>query len=138
VLLDALIVFVPLAVIFGGAVAVAQASDAGAAVTAGIGVLAYLCGILFYAPYLMQRDGEHNGQTFGKQIVGIRVVRDVGEPFSLGSAFVREVLVKSLLFGFAGAFLFYIPTLLDWLWPLWDSENRALHDIVVSTHVVRA
>ena len=32
---------------------------------------------------------------------------------------------------------FFIPTLLDWLWPLWDDENRALHDMLVSSHVVR-
>ena len=27
-------------------------------------------------------------------------------------------------------------TLIDYLWPLWDGENRCLHDMVVSTHVV--
>jgi hypothetical protein len=28
--------------------------------------------------------------------------------------------------------------LLDVLWPLWDDQDRALHDMVVSTHVIRA
>jgi uncharacterized RDD family membrane protein YckC len=27
--------------------------------------------------------------------------------------------------------------LLDYLWPLWDRENRALHDMIARTHVVR-
>jgi uncharacterized RDD family membrane protein YckC len=30
-----------------------------------------------------------------------------------------------------------LPWLLDNLWPLWDGENRAIHDMIVSTHVVK-
>ena len=29
------------------------------------------------------------------------------------------------------------PRSLDILWPLWDEENRALHDFIVSTRVVK-
>lgn len=137
-LLDGLILLVPVAVLIGVGLAIAQGSNAGAAVTIVIGFLAYAFAILFYAPLLMKRPGECNGQTFGKQIVGIRVVRDNGEAFTMGSAFVREFVVKNLLFGFVGGFFLSIPTLIDWLWPLWDDENRALHDMVVSTHVLRA
>jgi uncharacterized RDD family membrane protein YckC len=138
VLLDILILLVPIAVIIILAIAVAQGSNAGAAAIGIIGVLAYLFAVLFYAPLLMQRQGQNNGQTWGKQIVGIRVVRDSGEAFTVGSAFVREFVVKNLLFGFVGGFFLSIPTLVDWLWPLWDGENRCLHDMVVSTHVLRA
>ena len=28
--------------------------------------------------------------------------------------------------------------LIDWLWPLWDDENRALHDFIVNTRTVKA
>jgi uncharacterized RDD family membrane protein YckC len=93
--------------------------------------------VLFYAPLLMGRQGAHNGQTWGKQIVGIRVVRDSGQQVDIGFAFLREFVVKGLLFGFVGSFFFSIPTLIDYLWPLWDDQNRCLHDMVVSTHVVR-
>jgi len=34
--------------------------------------------------------------------------------------------------------LFFFPPFLDLLWPIWDEENRTLHDMVVSTHVVYA
>ena len=88
---------------------------------------------IFYAPLLMARQGEHNGQTWGKQALGIRVVRDTGEQVDLGFAFLREVVVKYLLFGFVGGFFFSIPTIVDYLWPLWDDENRCLHDMVVKT-----
>ena len=46
-----------------------------------------------------------------------------------GWAFLREVVVKALLFGVLSSFTFGLASLLDCLWPLWDSENRALHDI---------
>ena len=136
--LDGLILFVPVAVLGGGAVAVAV--NAGGAVEVigwALAVLIYVAAVTLYAPLLMARGGERNGQTWGRQIVGIRVVRDSGDQLTLGTAFVRETVVKWLLFGTVGGF-FFIPTLLDWLWPLWDGENRALHDFIVSTHVVAA
>jgi uncharacterized RDD family membrane protein YckC len=93
--------------------------------------------VLLYAPLLMIRGGERNGQTLGKQVVGITVVRDTGEPFGFWYAVLREVVVKNLLVGIASSIIPLIPWLLDNLWPLWDNENRALHDMVVKTHVIR-
>ena len=137
-IIDALILLIPVVVLIVIIVGVAAGSEAGAIVTGIIGFLAYFIATLFYAPFLMARQGEHNGKTFGKQALGIRVVRDTGQAFDMGSAFIRELAVKNLLFGFIGGFFFSIPTLLDWLWPLWDDQNRALHDMVVKTHVVKA
>ena len=93
--------------------------------------------LLLYAPLLMVREGERNGQTLGKQFVGIRVVRDTGEPFGFWMAVVREVVVKNILVSVVSIFIPVLPWLLDNLWPLWDGENRAVHDMVVSTHVVK-
>jgi uncharacterized RDD family membrane protein YckC len=137
-LLDWLILLIPVVVLSILIIGIAAGSDTGAIVTGILGFLAYFIASLFYAPLLMARGAQNNGQTFGKQIVGIRVVRDVAQPFDMGAAFVRELVVKQLLFGFVGGFFFSIPTLLDYLWPLWDDENRALHDMVVKSHVVKA
>jgi uncharacterized RDD family membrane protein YckC len=103
-----------------------------------VGVLAFFVVSLLYASFFMQRDGEHNGQTLGKQWVGVRVIRVDGQPFGWGGALLRELAIKQLLFGMVGGLFLSIPTVLDWLWPLWDDENRALHDMVASTRVVRA
>ncbi len=46
-------------------------------------------------------------------------------------------MVINLLFGVVGSFFFYIPTVVNYLWPLWDDQNRCLHDMIVKTHVVR-
>jgi uncharacterized RDD family membrane protein YckC len=94
---------------------------------------------IFVNWFLMGRDGERNGMTLGKQVVGIRVVKADGSPVTVGFAVVREFVVKGLLFGTVGWFLFGIPGLLNYLWPLWDKPGQqALHDKIVSTYVTLA
>jgi uncharacterized RDD family membrane protein YckC len=78
-----------------------------------------------------------DGQTVGRMVVNIRVIRANGGQMTFGFAMVREVLVKSLLVGFLASITFGIASLLDVLWPLWDEENRALHDFVVNTRVIK-
>ncbi|HYM58381.1 MAG TPA: RDD family protein [Solirubrobacteraceae bacterium] len=89
---------------------------------------------LLYAPALMART---NGKTIGRSATNIRVVRTSGEPITFGFAMLREVAVKALLFGIAGSFTVGIANVLDVLWPLWDEENRALHDFIVQTRTVK-
>ncbi|TQN32896.1 putative RDD family membrane protein YckC [Haloactinospora alba] len=74
-----------------------------------------------------------SGQTWGKRIMGIRLVKlETGQPPGLGSSFVRELLFQLLNMATCGA-----GNLLDLLWPLWDEPNRqTLHDKAVSTVVV--
>ena len=46
--------------------------------------------------------------------------------------------MKWLLFNvIGGAFTFGLAALIDDLWPLWDEEHRALHDMVVDSRVIR-
>jgi len=99
-----------------------------------LSVIAIAIVTIFYAPVLMART---NGKTLGRMAVGIRVVRASGERVTFGYAMLREVAVKVLLFGFAGSLTFGIVNLADALWPLWDEENRALHDFVVNSRVVK-
>ncbi len=90
---------------------------------------------LLYAPALMART---NGQTLGRMALGIRVVRANGKPIDFGYAMLREVAVKALLFGIAGGLTGGLAQLADYLWPLWDEENRALHDMIVDSRVIQA
>ena len=145
--IDALVLFVPAAILFviivGGAVGLTGTEDDDVAVGAAIGsfilwLLVAAVIALLYAPLLMKREGERNGQTWGKQLVGIRAVRDNGEPWSFGSAAVREVVLKNLAVAIASSIIPVIPWFLNFFWPLWDDQNRALHDMAVSSHVVRA
>lgn len=87
------------------------------------------------------RAGSRNGQTLGKQLFGIRVVRDDGRPYGLGTFVIRDVICKSLIwwsrFDSALTLPLALLALLDDFWPLWDGENRALHDYAARTHVLR-
>lgn len=143
-LVDFVVVLVPtmlvVSVVFAGALGVSGGeSDTLATVLAAVAsVVIFAAVALLYAPVLMVRQGARNGQTLGKQLLGIRVVRDGGEPFGFAAAAVREILLKGLAVGIASSIIPLLPFLLDYLWPLWDDENRALHDMAASTHVVRA
>jgi uncharacterized RDD family membrane protein YckC len=88
--------------------------------------------------FLMGREGERNGQTLGKQLCNIRVIKEDGSPVTAGYAVLRDFVIMGLLFGTVGSFFFGIPTLLNYLWPLWDDKNQALHDKVASSYVVNA
>ncbi len=93
-----------------------------------LGLVVTLC----YLTILESRKGAHNGQTLGKQATGIRIVRDDGEPMTFSRALLREGVGKYLL----ALITLYIYLIVDYLWPLWDRENQALHDKIASTHVV--
>jgi uncharacterized RDD family membrane protein YckC len=131
----ALILFLPI----GAALGVGAASDSDTGVGAAIvGLLFWVLCVaviaILYAPVLMART---NGKTLGRMVMNIRVVRTSGEPITFGFAMLREVGVKAIGVGVAGSVTFGLAGLLDSLWPLWDEENRALHDFVVNTRVVK-
>ena len=108
-------------------------SNSGAAAAEAVYFLCLLVFYLIYYPQTMKRAGLHNGQTWGKQTMGIRVVRIDGQPFQTSNAIVRELLVKFILMGIC-----FIVQILNVLWPLWDDKHQALHDKIVNTMVVRA
>ena len=74
--------------------------------------------------------GLWKGRSVGRKLAGIRVVRYDATPVGLGTAFLREAIVKTALS------LFWLPLLLSYLWPLWDPHQRALHDMISSTRVI--
>jgi uncharacterized RDD family membrane protein YckC len=110
----------------------------GGAAPITIGVLLIVAGTvgaILLAPLFMSRAGEHNGQTLGKQTVDLRVVRDDGQPVGFGLGVLREVVFK-ILFGVVitgGLFL-----LVDALWPLFERNGLAVHDLATQSRVVEA
>lgn len=80
--------------------------------------------------------------TPGKLIVGTRIRRRATPgPMPWGTILARFGFIELLGLGanvpFIG-FLFVIALLLNYLWPLWDPNNQALHDKVARTNVVLA
>ena len=122
-LLDSLVLFVPLLILI--------IAFAAADIWAGV-VVAYLAVLVLPFVYFTVMHGGASGQTYGKRWLGIRVVSDeTGDSIGYGRAFGRYAII--VVFS-----IFFIPLLLDYLWPLWDTKNQALHDKVVGSVVVRA
>jgi uncharacterized RDD family membrane protein YckC len=72
------------------------------------------------------------GQSPGKQLMNIRSVSIEGAELTWEQTFVREFLVKGLLFSLGA----YFSQAVNVLWAVWDRNNQALHDKVVKTVVV--
>lgn len=95
---------------------------------AGVGVALLLyAGAFGFQLYQLYRQGT-TGQTIGKKVVGIRVIREAdGRYTGFGMAFVRN------LAHFVDAIACYI----GFLWPLWDDKKQTFADKMCSTVVVR-
>lgn len=95
-------------------------------IVGGVGVL--FVGFVVIA-LLYLRGLARSGQTWGRRIVGIKVVRtDNGQAPGWGKAIGRT------LFSYISAWVFY----LGYLWMLWDDQKQTWHDKVAGTYVVRA
>ncbi len=77
-------------------------------------------------------------QTPAKQLLNVYIVDlNTGQPVSAGRVWMREVLVKIVLFSWVlGAFTFGIAGLVNYGWALFDEKRQALHDKMVNTRVV--
>lgn len=102
----------------------------------GLRVAMFFLATLVYFPLIMKRT---NGQTLGKMATGIRVVRTDGQPMTVGRAAWREAVVKDAVFNALGLIpvLGALIGLADYLTPLPDKQNRAIHDALSATRVIK-
>ncbi len=71
---------------------------------------------------------KNNGQTPGKALLGIRVVKANGGKIDTITAVVRYVGY------YINTFLLFI----GWAWSIWDPKKQGFHDKLAGTLVVRA
>ena len=135
-LLDFIIVFVPMIILFGLLGGFEDVDDTSRLQPFGEGedLLFTLVGLGVTLAYYTFLEGSPSGQTIGKKALSIRVIsQETGGPISYGRALARNAV---------RAFPSYIPLigwvwgLLDHLWMLWDRENQCLHDKAAQTLVV--
>lgn len=71
---------------------------------------------------------RQNGQTPGKRIMNLRVVKADGTQLSDVDAFIRALgyYVSGMIFA------------LGYIWALFDDQNRTWHDIMAGTRVIKA
>lgn len=84
--------------------------------------------IVFFG-YFIAFEGFWNGQTPGKKLLGVRVVRDGGYPIDIGAAFIRNLVrIGELALGF-----YAVSAIVS----LISAENKRLGDLAAGTIVVR-
>jgi uncharacterized RDD family membrane protein YckC len=79
--------------------------DRGSGFLHGFGwLLATLISLVVYLWYWVLRPNSHQGQTFGMQLLGVRIISKGGGPASMVQYLVRSVMliVDTLLFGLVG------------------------------------
>lgn len=88
------------------------------------GGISFLVGLIYYWYFLSRRGG----QTLGKSVMNIRVVKTDGSPLTDSDAVLRYIgyYINSFVFG------------LGWIWALFDANQQGWHDKIVQTYVVRA
>jgi len=96
---------------------------AGALGLGGMGML----GVLGYQIYLITQIG----QTIGKRMMHIKVVRSDGSPVDLGRLILLRNVVPWIINSFCGFF-----SLIDALF-IFGAERRTLHDLMADTKVVK-
>lgn len=67
------------------------------------------------------------GQTIGKMIFGLRVIRTDGQPLTFSRALARTFAYTCSV----------IPIFIGFLWAGFTSRKRAWHDVISSTMVIR-
>lgn len=85
----------------------------------------YIFMIILNIAYYTYFHGS-TGQTLGKMVCRLKVVRLSGEPLGYGKAFLR--------------WIGYIPSsifLLGFLWVAWDKHKQAWHDKIAGTYVIK-
>ncbi|MBI1257224.1 MAG: RDD family protein [Chloroflexi bacterium] len=88
------------------------------------GFLGFVIGVLYQWYFLTQQ----NGQTPGKRVMGIRVIKVNGAPLQAADVIVRYIgyYINSIVFG------------LGWIWALFDKDKQGWHDKLAGTYVVKA
>jgi uncharacterized RDD family membrane protein YckC len=102
--------------------------SAGPAESFGIAVIVAILFVVFFG-YFMALEAFWNGQTPGKKLLGIRVVRDGGYPLDPMGSLIRNLIrVGELALGF-----YAVSAVVTLLSP----ENKRLGDMAAGTIVVR-
>lgn len=85
-------------------------------------VISLILSLIYYVWYQ-----SLNGQTLGKRIMGIKVIKENGNQVHMGTMFLREIIGK-----FCSGVILYIGYIMAA-----GRKKRALHDYIAGTIVIR-
>jgi uncharacterized RDD family membrane protein YckC len=88
------------------------------------GLVGFVIGVIYQWYFLTQQDG----QTPGKRIMGIRVIKVTGAKLEFADVLVRYI----------GYYINSVVFMLGWIWALLDKDHQGWHDKLAGTYVVKA
>ncbi len=88
------------------------------------GGASFVVGLAYQWYFLTQQ----NGQTLGKRIMNIRVVKTNGAPLTFADVLVRYI----------GYYVNSFAIMIGWIWAFFDADRQGWHDKLASTIVIRA
>ncbi len=93
-----------------------------------LGGLLIAVGVILVVVLYIRALGK-TGQTWGRKIVGVKVVGEMsGQPIGVGKALGRQLFAS-----FISGQIFY----LGYLWMLWDDKQQTWHDKIVGSIVIK-
>ncbi len=84
--------------------------------------------VILQAAYVILLWVNMGGQTLGKKVMGIKVIKSDGTPIDYVTAIIR----------YLGYMLSALPLGLGYLWVIWDKNKQGFHDKIANTYVVKA
>lgn len=132
----AVMVYMPFMIAFIFATAIGAAGANGLRVRDGVGPLFFAVSSLGFVGFiawcwLTIKYVRSNGQTIGKKILGIKVVRTDGSPISLGRIFWLRNVVNGLIS------IIPLYGIIDALF-IFGESRQCVHDKIADTFVVKA
>ncbi len=88
------------------------------------GGASFVIGLVYYWYFWTRQEG----QSPGKKLMNIRVIKADGSPLSDGDAILRYI----------GYYINTLVFMIGWIWAFFDSNNQGWHDKIASTYVVNA
>lgn len=107
----------------------AETTDTGFSITGGASAAFILIGSVLGLAIAIWNYGYkqgNTGQTVGKGLVNIEVVDSDGQYLGFWMSILRTILMSIL-----GSLC-----ILNYLWPLWDEQNRTWHDMIMTSLVL--
>jgi len=108
-IIDAIIISLPLSILFQNNATVNN-----------------LIQLVVWTAYYVWMLGKY-GQTVGKMVMKIKVVKEDGSSLSYSDALIREI----------ASYLSAVVLLLGFFWVLWDAKKQSWHDKIAKTIVVK-
>lgn len=135
IVIDIIILYIPLGIIWvllwlAGGIAIGAGGIIGfggfTAVALGMSLVTFLIQIIYFTVL----EGGPKGATFGKRVMGLKVVNEQYQPIDMGTAFIRNIL---RWIPFISGIIFIIDAIMI----LVRDDHQSLRDVLAHTYVIK-